>query len=290
MTSRSYCFTINNPSVDEQLLIEETIPNETIRYIIYGLETGESGTPHLQGYMELNKPIRLAGLKKIEPFSRAHLETRRGTREQAREYCMKDNEWIELGQWDIGGQGCRTDLKGICKLIAKEVPLIDIMEANPTVVSRNLRFIEKYISLEEKKRTKEFRHVETEVLIGDAGIGKTKSVWDREPDVFTVNPEDTFPFDGYDGESAILIDDFEGQLKYKHLLKILDGYQLRVNVKGGHRYARWTKVYITTNEEPEGWYQRGLTPALARRLTTVTRMCNEEVGNTMPPLENLQVL
>lgn len=104
------------------------------------------------------------------------------------------------------------------------------------------------------------------------------------PDAFTVNPEDTFPFDGYDGEDAIIIDDFEGQLKYKHLLKILDGHQLRVNVKGGHRYARWTRVFITTNEEASGWYQRGLTPALQRRLTSVTRFCDEEEGNIVPPL------
>lgn len=161
-----------------------------------------------------------------------------------------------------------------------KVSLNKLCFEEPQIVSRNLRFLEKVQSILDKEQTKEFRNVEVEVLIGDAGVGKTRQVFEKEPDVFTVNPEDSFPFDGYDNEEAILIDDFEGQLKYKHLLKILDGHQLRINVKGSHRYARWKRVYITTNEEPSKWYQRGLTPALNRRLKKVTRLGFEVAGNT----------
>lgn len=288
MTSRSWCFTLNNPTVEE---IEVIDTNENRRYTIYGYEIGENGTPHLQGYIEMNSPVRQAAIKKILG-NRAHIEKRHGDRESARRYCIKDGNWIEFGEWESGGQGTRNDLTTVMKLCKEQKPVIKIMEELPTAVCRNLRFFEKYYALCEKEQTRGFRRVSTHVLIGEAGTGKSRIANEMsEHKAFTVNPEDSFPFDGYDGEETIIIDDFEGQLKYKHLLKILDGHQLRVNVKGGHRYAKWTKVFITTNERAEGWYQRGLTAALARRLTTVTTFGHEELGNTEPaPEEKNEVM
>ena len=35
----------------------------------------------------------------------------------------------------------------------------------------------------------------------------------------------------------------------------LDGYQLRLPIKGGHTYAYWNKVYITTNKPWENWHE-----------------------------------
>jgi len=88
-----------------------------------------------------------------------------------------------------------------------------------------------------------------------------------------MNPEDTFPFDGYEGQKEILIDDFYGNIKLNFLLKILDGHKLRINIKGGHRYALWNKVYITSNTQVDEWYQTimltnpKLKDALDRRIT-----------------------
>lgn len=278
MSSRSYCFTINNYT-DENI---KEIEKLECRYCIIGKEIGEKGTPHLQGYIEFDGPVRFNSIKKLLPT--AHIEKRKGTRIQAKEYCMKDKNFIEHGDWNKGGQGTRNDLKKIMNDIKNSKPMIEIMEESPHTVSKNLRFIEKYKSLLEKEQTKEFRHVKVEVLYGDAGTGKTREVFKREPKVFTVNTDETFPFDGYDGEEAILLDDYYGGIKYHNLLRILDGHQLRVNVKGSSRYAKWTRIYITSNEAPEKWYTRGLTPALKRRINSVTEFRNEEQGNTMPAL------
>jgi hypothetical protein len=48
---------------------------------------------------------------------KCHCEKRRGSRDQARDYCRKedtrkDGPW-EVGQWKAGGAGRRTDLSGI---------------------------------------------------------------------------------------------------------------------------------------------------------------------------------
>lgn len=279
MSGRSWCYTLNNYSFEEQIMIEG-IP---CRYHVFGYEVGENGTPHIQGYIEFNKVMRLSAVKKL--IERAHWEGRRGTRDEASNYCKKDGEFIEVGDYNAGGQGTRNDLRGLVNLVREGHNMLNIIEEIPEVAARNLRFMEKYIQLVEKEDTKAFRQVEVAVLVGDAGTGKSRIVHDLEPDVFTVNTDEAFPFEGYDGESAILIDDFYGGIKYCNLLRILDGHQYRVNVKGGHRYAKWTRIYITSNDKPESWYQRGLTPALARRINHVTTFCNDEAGNTEPLLD-----
>nr|QXP07749.1 MAG: replication associated protein [Arizlama virus] len=280
MGSRSWCYTLNNYTVTEQLSAEEL----ECRYHVFGLEVGEQGTPHMQGYIEFEGPKRLAGVKKLIP--RAHWETRRGTRDQARDYCIKDGEFLEFGEWKSGGQGARTDLHTVMDMVKEDKPRLDIMEAEPMIYSRNMRFVEAYKAELEKKKTKCFRHVDVCVLWGDANTNKTRRVWEYDPNVFTVNPDDPNPFDGYDGEKTILIDDFYGNgIRYGTFLRLLDGYQFRVNVKYGHRYARWEKIFITSNKPPAEWYSYGLTPALERRLTSieqcvVTTSCNEEAGKT----------
>jgi hypothetical protein len=276
--SRSYCFTINNPEFEDFLAVEEI----QCRYIIYGLETGESGTPHIQGYLELEKPQKLATIKKV--LKRAHLEKRMGTREQAKDYCMKDGEYVERGDWKAGGQGARTDIARILEAVrAGDRTTRELIEEMPGAYGRNMRLIQKYKEVLDEEKARTFRDLDVQVYVGDSGSGKTRKAIEENPLIFTVNSNDSFPFEGYDGQKEILIDDFYGGIKYAEILRILDGHRLRVNIKGGHRYALWTKVIITSNKEPHQWYKKGLTPALSRRLKSVTEFRNDVAGSTMPP-------
>lgn len=186
---------------------------------------------------------------------------------------MKDGAFVEFGNWNDGGHGARTDLNGIMDLIKANLPKLEVMEEAPHVYSKHIRFCTEYRAACEAEFTKDFRNVEVTVYYGPAGSGKTSRVMDEtNRDVFTVNAGETFPFDGYDGEESILIDDFYGTLKYGDMLRILDGHQYRVNIKGGLRYAQWTRVFITSNVPPAEWYKTGLTPALARRLNHVIQI------------------
>lgn len=284
MTSRSWCFTLNNYTVSEHINIEET----KCRYLVFGIEKGEKGTEHLQGYIEFEKPCRIASVKKLPGFERAHLEKRRGTREQARAYCQKDGEWLEFGDWDAGGAGTRNDLRNCMNAIKKGSSLKEIAEEMPETYSRNMRFVEKYKSMCEKEEAKAFRKLEVHVLWGEAGTGKSRKAIEENPNIFTVEAHDSFPFDGYDGEKEILIDDFDGSgIPHCKLLRILDGHRFRVNVKGGHRWAQWNKVIITSNKPPDQWYHFGLKKELKRRLTSVTEFTlrGEEVILDSSPLQ-----
>lgn len=114
--ARHVCFTWNNPSVIPSLLLATLAEAERIRYVVFQLEEGENGTPHYQGYVEYTSPQRWSYLKALTDQS-IHLEKRRGTRVQARDYCRKEESRkdgpFEYGEWSVGGSGSRNDLTGI---------------------------------------------------------------------------------------------------------------------------------------------------------------------------------
>lgn len=79
------------------------------------------------------------------------------------------------------------------------------------------------------------RQVKVLVYWGDAGSGKTETAMEtNEGDVYKLNTNTngTLWFDGYQGESVLLLDDFYGWVKHGDLLALLEGYPYRCQVKG----------------------------------------------------------
>lgn len=88
-------FTLNNPNSEESVgsfLSEEG----DCEYFVFGREVGESGTPHLQGYICLKEKKSLKWLK-TNIHKNAHWEIMRGTPQQASDYCKKDGDFVEVG-------------------------------------------------------------------------------------------------------------------------------------------------------------------------------------------------
>jgi hypothetical protein len=80
-------FTINNwRDVDEEKL-DTMFQHGHFNYLIYGKEVGMSGTPHLQGYVQLKKKLRMNQVKNFIG-STAHLEVSRGHPLTAAAYCI----------------------------------------------------------------------------------------------------------------------------------------------------------------------------------------------------------
>lgn len=84
--SKYWCFTFNNYTEETEKKLMEQMEHKNISYI-YGKEIGENGTHHLQGYIE--SPIRIRPIEALKTTS-VHWERRRGTREEAILYCVKD--------------------------------------------------------------------------------------------------------------------------------------------------------------------------------------------------------
>lgn len=101
---RNFVFTRNNYT-DEHIQQFHDLPAS---YKIFGREVGESGTPHLQGYVELEKPMRFLTLKKRLPGF--WIQKREGSPLQASDYCCKeDANPVIVGV--ISQQGKRTDIE-----------------------------------------------------------------------------------------------------------------------------------------------------------------------------------
>lgn len=259
--ARNWCFTLNN--------YKEEDPDKLLAlpcaYIIIGKEVGDFKTPHLQGYVEFSTALRLTGLKKIDP--RIHWEPRRGTREQARDYCMKDGDYLEHGVWRI--QGERTDLKKFISLVREKKKYSDIIEEVPAAAKMPRTYQLLKAEVDEETAPK-WRDVEVIVFVGPTGVGKTRQAVSLSDNYYKLDPANSLWFDGYNGQELLIIDDFYGYIKYGHMLQLLDGYKMRLELKGSFTYARWTKVVITSNSHPDKWYPNIVdTSALLRRIKLI---------------------
>jgi hypothetical protein len=83
-------------------------------------------------------------------------------------------------------------------------------------------------------------------------------------------------FDGYDGHTAALLDDFAGKFSkfsLNNLLRLLDRYKVQFPIKGGYTFFQPRRIFLTTNIHPREWYdwttREVQYPALSRRITRV---------------------
>lgn len=107
MTARAFTFTLNNP---KGLFTESDMEDWGANYLVFQLEMGASGTPHLQGYVQVPAPCRFSKFKGLEG---AHFEKARGSPQQNKDYCTKEDTRLE-GPFEYGvmraGQGQRSDV------------------------------------------------------------------------------------------------------------------------------------------------------------------------------------
>lgn len=272
MTSRNYCFTTFNTKLE----IENSFENGGIRYIVWQLELCDTTDRlHLQGYMELYKPMRVSGVKKLFGDATMHLETRRGSRDDARNYCRKEKTRIdgywELGEWTAGGQGARNDITKFVKNM-NEKNLDYAIEEDPVTYVKFHKGLEK---LKEKSYPKRNWKMEVIYCVGDPGIGKTRWVYDNyDSDDIYVKPDGKW-WSGYEGQQIVLLDDYEGEIPWAEFLKLLDRYPHKVELKGKDHVEFHSKTIVITSNYPYWkWYpdKKRVLYALERRFTKSIKM------------------
>lgn len=250
--AKHWCFTLNNYTDDEiNYLI--AIGNELqfdVQYLIFGEEEGEQKTPHLQGYIAFTKRKAFGVVKKILS-RRAHLEAAKGSPTQNKDYCSKGENIYEFGTLPRG-KGARTDLVAVAKACAAGASFKEIAENYPSAA---LRYSTGIIRLKQVHQKGRDAPAELWCLWGKTGTGKTRRVWEfADYGMLWAHPGDRW-FDGYDGQPAVLFDDFDGGwFKITYLLKLIDRYPFTVPVKGA--YVNWAPkvIYFTSNHHPKEWY------------------------------------
>lgn len=154
--AKHWCFTLNNPTALEIENLTQAQTSGAFSYIVWGNETGENGTPHLQGYFILCTKLRLRQVKLLAGLGRAHLEISRGQPEQAILYCKKDGDFLEFGEIPTPNQGKRTDfeqLKEWIKSCDTSPTIRDVGEKYPSLLGRYPRAVQTFINLFGKRPT-----------------------------------------------------------------------------------------------------------------------------------------
>lgn len=199
------------------------------------------------------------------------------------DYCEKNNITPRgtQGPYEVGkcpgGQGRRSDLIMFTESMASGKTLKEVALANPTTFVKHSAGFQKLAFYMGQDAATEWREVRVDVYYGATGVGKTRYAIEKAKEddrgwfLMRLDAGKTMWWDGYTGQGTIILDEYHGNwLPYKGLLGILDGHPLRVPIKGGHEWARWTTVLITSSTTYTGWYARQEYSELERRVDMVT--------------------
>jgi hypothetical protein len=200
--ARRWCFTLNNWTEEEYEKVKEI----KCEYMIVGKEVGESGTPHLQGYVVFKGQKRQETLKREIP--RAHLEVAKGSPTQNYEYCTKeDEEPFEFGERpaDTGKKGGEANKRRFEEAFtaAKEGRLDDI---DADILTRYYRTY-KQIKTDYAQMPEDAEDVTGTWLWGEPGVGKSRRAREENPGAYLKNCNKWW--DGYQDQPAVIIDDFD---------------------------------------------------------------------------------
>jgi len=110
------------------------------------------------------------------------------------------------------------------------------------------------------------RNFKTEICVIQGPTGSGKSFYCQQYDDNAYwKPRGSW-WDGYQGNSTVIIDEYYGWLPYDLLLRLGDQYPLQVEVKGGSVNFNSKKIFITTNKHPSSWYKEVYFEAFIRRV------------------------
>lgn len=240
--ARNWTYTLNNYNDEDIALVRGLVCS----YHVCGREVGASGTPHLQGYIELEVQQSMTALKKKIP--KAHLEVAKGNAEQNKVYCTKDKDvLLETGK--PKRQGKRNDLDHVREQLADGANMRAVVESARSLQS--IRMAEIYLTYHEEKRDWE---PIVKWFYGPPGSGKTRQAHAESVDPFVCGTSIKW-WQGYDKHEHVIIDDFRTSFcKLEELLHLLDRYAFTVECKGSSRQLLAKQIIITSPYPPQHFY------------------------------------
>lgn len=250
--AKRWFFTINNPTADDDARMAAVTQNDCA-YAIWQLEEGESRTPHYQGFVVFESRVRRPHLQKL--FSpRGRYEVARGTIAQCKTYCSKEPRLaptVEVGLLPDEDAPKQSDLRRATELVASGATLRSVAEELPAAYVRNYRGLASLHALLHKPPTRDNLCVVW--LYGKSGCGKSRLAHELGGDDYHSHSLSKW-WDGYDGEKCIIFDDIRadslGPNTFDQLLRILDRYPYRCEVKGGYASLRADRYVFTCVQAP----------------------------------------
>lgn len=267
--SRNYCLTINNP--------KETLEEISERGKKHGLltfngqlEKGAEGTPHYQIFMAFPNPISFNTIRKL--YSTAHIEPAKNAL-RAYEYCSKPDSRVSPEQSLRFGPIPKPSAR--VSGSTKEFNDACIREGIEALVSDGRVHLREYKKLKEAAclfnlvtaKPTDNTIMDNHWYHGDPGTGKSRSARSTFGDSIFCKPLNKW-WDGYDGQRAVLLDDFGRDHKCLgyHLKIWADHYAFTCEIKGATTSIRPRHIIVTSNYIPEDiWDDPQTIKAINRR-------------------------
>lgn len=275
---KNWCFTLNNPSSTDEETIKAWHP-DLASYCIYGRETGDSGTPHLQGYVQLCKKKRLTGMKKLLPT--AHWEPAKADFEKNYSYCSKDGDFVEHGEHAKAGAPTMQQRIAKNKRL-RDTPLNELIDNGEISIMDVRKLKNAKLDLAQEKPAFGATDVRGTWIYGPPGTGKSRSARADYGDDIYLKAQNKW-WDGYTGQQTVILDDMDNDALGHHLKIWTDRYACTGEVKGGTINLQHRKFIVTSNFSIDELFEKPqIAQALKRRFTVVHLPGNEEPPGMHP--------
>jgi len=269
---KAYCFTCNNYTPEKYEELCRSLADAGI-YCIIGKEVGESGTPHLQGYVVFKRAHHFNTITS-RYLSGCHVQVAAGSADDNRRYCSKDGQFVEYGTFPEKRTGTRDELARSfsANMVEGRSGLVKWVSENPGTwyfsghnLLRNFNAVQPAV---------ERPNIRVKWIYGPPGVGKSRRAHYELKEAYVKEPRTKW-WSGYLLEKEVIIDDFGPQgIDINHLLRWFDRYKCFVENKGGMLPLYAESFIVTSNFHPEKVFSFGgecnpQLPALLRRLELI---------------------
>ena len=290
--SRKWHLVLNNPKdsgfthdkIKDILLIFKSL-------VYYCLSDEIGQTLHTHLFIAFSSGVRFSTIKRA--FPTAHIEIARGTCKVNRDYCNKENKWAdddkhgtkiegtfeEWGEMPVERQGTNNIFVDIVDRIRDGATNAELLVEFPDQLRalRDFDYVRQSLKAEEYRD--KWRDLTVKYIFGETGLGKTRYVMEKHGyrNVCQVTDYKRHPFDDYQGQEVLLLEDFDSSLNFQLLLNVTDGHPIALPARFTNRQACYDKVYIISNLPLKEQYpyiktnQLALWDAFIRRIHKVIR-------------------
>lgn len=255
--SRGWTFTANLPEGDYDIL-DKGFPCD---YMVWQYEMVDH--MHIQGYAYFENARTMKSVKgNVEEWCgiQAHMEKSRGSPQQNRTYCTKEESRVH-GPFEEGvcpAQGKRNDVaefllrikeNGLTEEVGMEFPQLAVQYGTKAEA-----LVERWKHPEWKHKTA-FAKPRVIVIWGDTSTGKSHEA--LAAGAFRRGNACSYPWNSYRGQKVVLYDEFNGSIPIDEMKEQLDGHpgvEVQQKFKDNAPFIPEV-IYICSNIDPKDWYK-----------------------------------